>query len=83
MSRSYKKPVYKDRRMKDIYWKRVRRRQRNEIRSGKHPEDVSDAKTIMNDYDYCDFTCGNYALNKHEDLYDDWEKQWITKLKRK
>lgn len=55
MSRSKKKPILKlGRHGKEKYWKIVRSRQKNEIKSGVHPEDVSHPKTIINDYDHCD-----------------------------
>jgi len=83
MSRSYKKPVYKDKGMKDAYWKRVRSRQKNEIKSGVHPEDVSNPKTIVNDYDYSDYSVGHNLIDKHEDELDDLDKKWKKKLERK
>lgn len=57
MSNSYKKnPIYKGGQwLKDKYWSIIRSRWKTEINSGVHPEDVSHPKTIINDYDYCDF----------------------------
>lgn len=72
MSRSCKKnAIYKDKGVKKKnYWSIVRSNQKNEIRSGKHPQDISDPKEIVNDYDYCDYiiTCTNkncYCMKNH------------------
>lgn len=83
MSRSYKKtPIYKDKGLKKIYYKTVRSRQKNEIRSGVHPQDVSNPKEIINDYNYSDYSCGHHTLSNTNNLTD-WQKKWKKKLKRK
>lgn len=51
MSRSYKKPIYKDK--GNILYNRIcRRRNKQLIRQGKEP---LDNRSIVNDYDICDF----------------------------
>lgn len=83
MSRSYKKTIYKDKGFKKLYWRKVRSRQKNEIRSGVHPQDVTSPKKIMNDYDYSDYSCGHHVLGKNICVLDEWEQKWVPKLKRK
>ncbi len=59
MSRSRKKvPIYKDRGFrKDSYWKTVRRRYKTIIKGNRDEESLQfpNPKTIVNDYDYCDW----------------------------
>ena len=84
MSRSYKKPIHKDKGWKKPnYWKTVRSHQKNQIRSGVYPEDVKNPKAIINDYSYSDYSTGHHLLDKPEEHWSDWEKQWAIKLKRK
>lgn len=54
MSRSYKKnAILKDGGgSKAWYWRVVRHHQNQEVREGK---DISNPKSIVNDYDYCDY----------------------------
>lgn len=52
MSRSYKKPVIRDRGCKSIYWRRVRSRNNQEVRTEK---EISNPKELVNDYDYSDY----------------------------
>lgn len=54
--------------MKDSYWKRVRSRWKTEMNSGVHPQDVSDPKTIVNDYEHCDAStyCGDNCRCEQE-----------------
>lgn len=81
MSRSSKKAIFKDNWGKKGYWKRVRSRQRNEMRSGVHPEDVSNPKTLINDYDYCEYKT-DLENNPEIEKYS-WVKELRKKLKRK
>ena len=53
MSRSKKKPIYKDKGNKKDYWKTVRRVTKHALRNG--DENLPDPKEIVNDYEYCDF----------------------------
>ena len=41
--------------MKKKYWSIVRSRHKTEMNSGVHPQDLTNPKTIVNDYDYCDW----------------------------
>jgi len=73
MSRSYKKnPIHKDSSwLKDKYWSIIRSRHKTELNSGVHPEDLSNPKTIVNDYDYSDwhFHCWEddcYCMKKYQ-----------------
>ena len=54
MSRSYKKPIIKDKGLTTHeYWSTIRRVWKQLIKSGK---ELPDEKTIINDYTYSDFT---------------------------
>lgn len=57
MSRSYKKPIIKDRprnyKKSTYYWRKVRRISKNCMRSGR---DIPNQKSIIDDYDYSDYT---------------------------
>lgn len=67
MSKSYKKtPIVKGgRALKDKYWSIVRSRIKTEINSGVHPQDVSHPKTIVNDYDHCDYSISCWDKECH------------------
>lgn len=53
MSRSKRKPIFKEKSSaRDTYWKTVRRVQKQFFKQDK---DVPSQKTIVNDYDYCDY----------------------------
>lgn len=58
MSRSYKKNLIGKggRWLKAKYWSIVRSRHKTELNSGVHPQDLTNPKAIVNDYDYCDYT---------------------------
>jgi hypothetical protein len=70
MSRSKKKAVIKDRprniKKSSFYWRQVRSTQNNAIKSCRDFEEleIPSAKTIVNDYDYCD-----YKIDYEFDLY--------------
>lgn len=58
MSRSRKKPIWKDRGLRtEEYWRRVRRHQKNNMRSDRFAENerIDDKRSIVNDYDKCDY----------------------------
>lgn len=59
MSRSVKKAIVKDSKP-DKYWKQIRSTIKNTIRSSSLEDleelEIPDPKTIVNDYDYCDWT---------------------------
>ena len=63
MSRSRKKPIIKDhprnKKKSSIYWRTVRRVINEKVKETlKDPEDteIPDPKSIVNDYDYSDYT---------------------------
>lgn len=72
MSRSRKKAIVKDKADKQGYWRIIRSRTKNAIRSCKNYEDleVPHPRTIYNDWDYCDW------VNKIE--YDSFISDWYT-----
>jgi hypothetical protein len=57
MSRSYREPIIKDRprnyKKSTWYWRTIRRITKMFVKQGK---DVPNPKSIINDYDYCDWT---------------------------
>jgi hypothetical protein len=61
MSRSTRQPIVKDRprnyKKSSAYWRRVRRRQKQEVDLIKTFDEVeiSNPKEVINDYDYCDY----------------------------
>ena len=74
MSRSYKKnPIYKDKGLKDIYWKTIRSHWKTVINSCKDLDEleIPAEKTIVNDYDYSDYT------------YIPWTEEMKKKFRRK
>ena len=78
MSRSYRKAIYKDNIGKKTYWRRVRSHWKNLMRSGVDPEQLPSEKTIINDYDYCDYVVDyeyNFGIYSRE--------EYREKLKRK
>lgn len=72
MSRSKKKPIYKDKGIgKRLYWRTIRRVQKLALKQGK---DIPNKRAIINDYDYCDYIVGlNGFINK----------KWYIKFSRK
>lgn len=82
MSRSRKKAIYKDRGSKNIYHKVIRSNINQVVREAKKLEDpeeieIPDGKTIINDYDYCD-----YSIDAEHDNDPRWAELKI-KLRRK
>ena len=60
MSRSKRKDIIKDGGFSSEYWRHVRRVQNNSLRSNLQLIDLEEIeipqpKTIVNDYDYCDY----------------------------
>ena len=61
MSRSYRKPIIKDRprnkKKSSLYWRIIRRHLKNLMKSTtfEHFMDLPNPKTILNDYDYSDY----------------------------
>ena len=62
MSRSYKKPIVKDH-PKISYWKSIRRVWKQDLKINK---DLISEKSIINDYNYCDWKTNYNNLNKYE-----------------
>ncbi len=56
MSRSYRLPIFQDKprnhKRSTAYWKRVRRATKIAVQQDK---EIPNPKTIVNDYDYCDY----------------------------
>jgi len=82
MSRSKKKAIYKDKGLKKTYHKVVRSNVNQVVRESKKLEDldeveIPDEKTIINDYDYCD-----YSIDAEHDNDPRWAGLKI-KLRRK
>ena len=83
MSRSYRKPIIKDKPVNKNYNRSIKRNQRREvniIKSLIDPEDydITDHKIIVNDYDVCD-----YRLDyDNSDLKNKFPEEYI-KSKRK
>lgn len=71
MSRSRKKAIYKDKKLKE-YHKIVRRVTKQAIKQG---EEIPNPKVIINDYDYSDYTF-DYE-------YKDKDSKWAEKISRK
>ncbi|MDR0799865.1 MAG: hypothetical protein LBN18_08925 [Dysgonamonadaceae bacterium] len=91
MSKSKRKPIIKDNpSRKELFRRRIRRRQNQETSIAKYLEDteefqLTDDKSIVNDYDYCDYKIDWYhgisgffkrLLSKYtkEELMDDIKK---------
>lgn len=95
MSRSRKKAILKDKpknqKRTSFYWRIVRSAIKNVIRSCKNYEDleIPDPKTIVNDYDYCDYKI-DYEYDRssgyfwYADKYGlEEHNKWVKKFKRK
>lgn len=70
MSRSKKKPIFKEKGfMKETYWRTVRRISKYYLRQGK---DIPNPKSIICDWDYSDYTIDVYhTFDKSEwDLFN-------------
>ena len=85
MSRSKRKPNFKDRGLRtEEYWRKVRRHQKNDMRSDKFMEDeeIDHPKQIVNDYDKCDYVCvpdQMFGMSKTNKKRIDWEKLYRRK----
>lgn len=95
MSRSRKKAIIKQARRNykksTMYWRTIRSAIKNTIRSCRNYEDleIPDPKTIVNDYDYSDYTI-DYEYDRSSGYFwyngkKDTEKhnKWVNKFKRK
>jgi len=72
MSKSKKKPIVKDNPSgKEIFRRRIRRKQNQETNNAKCLEDtdefqLTDDKSIVNDYDYCDYKFDwHYGISRY------------------
>ena len=81
MSKSYKKPIHKDKGfMKSAYHKKVRVNVNQALREAKKLEEIEDlilpeAKELINDYDYRDYTS--------DCRFEEDDDEWKIKLARK
>lgn len=94
MSRSWKKAITKDKGLKDIYHKKVRRKTKQFVNRFLEEDDINESdipisKEIMNDYDYSDYTIdyehdksSNYFWYNDKKGTEEHEK-WVKKMKRK
>lgn len=84
MSRSRKRPIYKDKaRFKSIYWKVIRREWKQSLNNNYYHEDfeLRNPKSIINDYDYSDYSFNVINWDSYR-TYEDW-LYWKNKLSRK
>ena len=89
MSRSYKKAIIKDKGLKDIYWKTIRRRIKQAVNKMllTNPDEVllPDPKEIINDYDYSDYTI-DYEHTRSLNYFwynGNHDNKWTIKARRK
>lgn len=87
MSRSRKKPIYKDRlrsnKKSSVYWRTVRRVINERVRYHNERVDnetLPEPQEIVNDYDYCDWIY-DHRFVKTDDPEKD--KEWSERLSRK
>lgn len=90
MSRSYKKAIIKDRprnyKKSSLYWRKVRRVQKQALKQNK---DIPNPKTIVNDYDYCDYKIDyeydrSYGYFWYNNLFGtETHRKNVNKFKRK
>lgn len=82
MSRSRKKPIYKDvGSEKKIYWRKIRRVVNSAIKNGK--EILPIPKEIINDYNYSDYKFDLRFGHNYFKFMDERYKEWVEKTKRK
>ena len=84
MSNSYRKPVIKDKprskKRTPEYWRKVRRVQRQQTDKNNLEElEISNPKSIINDYDYCDWI---WDFRYMDDEFDEYKEE-RTKYSRK
>ena len=87
MSRSRKKPIYKDaprsHKKSSVYWRTVRRVINERVRyyyERVDDEVLPDPQEIINDYDYCDWISDSRFV--HSDADED-SKEWAKRMSRK
>jgi hypothetical protein len=74
MSRSYKKAIWKDSRDHREYHRMIRRNAKQHLNQGK---EIPNPKTVVNDYDYCDYW---FKCEFRNSIY---HNEWKEKLSRK
>lgn len=75
MSKSKRKPIIKDKprnRKASTYYKRIRRIFKQLVKAGK--EDLPNSKSIVNDYDYSDYTF-DFRFNSNKEDKDKWSRK--------
>lgn len=85
MSRSYKKAIIKqchrNYKKSTKYWRAIRRCQKQAVNNSK---DVPNPKSIVNDYDYSDYTINyEYESGYFFKRYNIKEENYATKARRK
>lgn len=85
MSKSRKLPIFKDKGLKGIYHRIVKRRIKNYLKSNflrLQDEDfdcnIPNPKTIVSDYNYSDYT-----IDLHYEKGKRWGEEWKAKFSRK
>ena len=84
MSRSRKKPYFKEKASKkDLYWRIIRREWKQDLKLNYHKDDfhLRDPKTIIGDWDYYEHTC--YMYEGMPSRYNIWTKEEVDKYRRK
>ena len=83
MSRSRKLAIYKDKGLKKLYWRIIRSHIKQKVKSiinNPDCDDLPNPKSIVNDYDYSDYTIDN-EFGKRSFFNNDLE--WTKKMRRK
>lgn len=100
MSRSRKLPIYKDKGEKKYYWRYIRSSIKNSLRSQLYSDldylELPNPKTIINDYDYSDYTIDfkytpwikykkiwNKFKKRNWKVLDEEYIKWVNKESRK
>jgi len=89
MSRSIKKPYYKDNAMTTHeYWSPIRHEWKQKLKQNYYEDDfeLRDSKSIINDYDYCDYSLfiqGDIDEEKRGTFGMTWTKEEEKKASRK
>ena len=91
MSRSYRKPYYKDKGLTTSeYWKPIRHNWKQHLKQNYLDPDLNfkSPKNIINDYTYCDYWWIVEESNKYVMMFGDlvhvgWTKEDVKKYSRK
>jgi len=79
MSKSYKLAIFKDKAIKSIYWRIIRRVSKFYLKQNK---DIPSPKEIINDYDYSDYTI-DYEFNRFVNYFWYNGKKYFDRSKYK